>query len=54
MPDFMNGKKTYIIGWLLVLKGIAGFLLPDVWISEDPAGDISMGLVALGLRKAIN
>jgi len=51
--NFLAGYKTNIIGTILILKGIAAFLLPDAGISPDPSGDIQMGLVALGLRAAI-
>ncbi len=50
---FFPGTKTYIIGAILIAKGVAGFLLPDSAISADPASDIQLGLVALGLRAAI-
>lgn len=53
MPDFLEGKKTYIVAWALLVKGVLGFILPDQGISADPAMDVQMGLVALGLRKAI-
>ncbi len=49
----LQGYKTNIVGVLLIVKGIAGFLLPDSAISADPASDIQLGLVALGLRAAI-
>ncbi len=49
----LRGYKTYIVGVLLIGKGIAGFFLPDSGISADPASDIQLGLVALGLRAAI-
>ena len=50
----LKGRKTYIVGWLMLVKGIIGFLIPDAGISDSPALDVQMGLVALGLRKAIN
>ena len=51
--NFLPGMKTNIVGVLLLCKGVAGFLLPDAGISADPASDIQLGLVALGLRAAI-
>lgn len=53
MPKFLSGYKTNIIGWSLILKGVLQFVMPDLNTSADPAGDIQMGLVALGLRAAI-
>jgi len=53
MLNFLPGYKTYVVGWVLIVKGALGFLMPDVGITADPAADIQMGLVALGLRKAI-
>ncbi len=49
----LRGYKTNIVGGLLIVKGIAAFLLPDSGISADPASDIQLGLVALGQRAAI-
>ena len=53
MPSFLSGYKTYIVGWMLVLKGIVGAVFPESGVSDNPSMDIQMGLVALGLRKAI-
>lgn len=53
MTNLLSGYRTYIIGWVLLLKGVAGFFFPDTGISTDPAQDIELGMVALGLRAAI-
>jgi hypothetical protein len=49
----LDGYKTYIIGIVLIVKGAAGAAFPESGVSNDPAMDIQMGLVALGLRRAI-
>ncbi len=53
MLNFMPGYKTYFVGVVLIVKGLIGMFLPDSGVSSDPMMDIQLGLVALGLRKAI-
>ncbi len=52
MLNFLPGSKSYIVGLLLVAKGVAGYLWPDV-APGDPNQDVLMGMGILGLRKAI-
>lgn len=57
MLDFLPGKKTYIVGTLLIAWGLASAFLPDLGmmpISEEPTKAILEGMALLGLRKAIN
>ena len=57
MLNFLPGKKTYVIGSLMIAWGLASALLPDLGMmpmAEDPARAILEGMGLLGLRKAIS
>ena len=49
----IDGYKTYIIGAVLIIKGAAGIIFPDSGVSDNPAQDIEMGLLAVGFRSAM-
>lgn len=53
MLNILAGYKTYIVAYILLAKGILGYIFPDSGISPDPSGDIQLALIGLGLRKAI-
>lgn len=55
MLDFLPGKKTYVIGIVSVLWGIASMVtdLGPLPMAEDPMQMIMVGLTALGLRKGM-
>lgn len=55
MLNFLPGKKTYIIGAVSVLWGVASMLidLGPLPMAEDPMQMIMVGLTALGLRKGM-
>lgn len=56
MLDFLPGKKTYIIGALMIAWGLASALLPDLGmmpVADNPTQAIMEGLALFGLRKAI-
>jgi len=55
--DFLPGKKTYIIGTLMIAWGLASAFIVDLGgmpMAEDPMARIMEGLALLGLRKAVN
>jgi len=54
--DFAEGKKTYMVGALMIAWGLASALLPDLGImpvADEPTKAILEGLALFGLRKAI-
>ena len=57
MLDFLPGKKTYIVGTIMIAWGLASAFLPDLGmmpVADEPTRAIMEGLALLGLRKAIN
>lgn len=57
MLDFLPGKKTYVIGGLMIIWGLASAFIGDLGgmpMAEDPMARIMEGLALLGLRKAVN
>ena len=58
MLNFMPGKKTYTVGVVMVVWGLASLFIPEFFVSglpmaEDPQMVILQGLGLLGLRKAV-
>lgn len=54
IPNFLAGHKTYILAWTMIWAGVVGFFFPDFSLSADPVTNINMGLIAVGLRRAIS
>ncbi|MGI9292558.1 MAG: hypothetical protein ACR2PS_01130 [Pseudomonadales bacterium] len=49
----LPGYKTYILGTVLVAKGLAGLFFPEHNVSDNPGMDIQMGLMAIFVRAGI-
>jgi len=51
--ETINGKKTYIIGWLTVLWAIIGFAIGklDIQVAIDT---VLAGFGIIGIRSALN
>ncbi len=56
MLDFLPGKKTYIVGGLMVVWGLASAFLPDLGampVADDPMTIILEGFGLMGLRRGV-
>lgn len=57
--DFFPGKKTYIVGAVMLAYGVLSGLVPELFtmvnmpVSDDAARTIMEGLLVLTGRKAI-
>jgi len=49
----LDGYKTYIVGAVAIILGIAGAVFPEAGLTADPMSMIATGLVALGLRRGM-
>ena len=54
--QWLDGKKVYIIGCVMILLGIGKFFGIDIpgYENVDAGGLINGGLLALGFRSAMN
>ena len=49
----LPGYKSYILGSVLIAKGLAGLFFPEQNISDNPGFDIQAGLMTIFIRAGI-